>query len=143
MLRTSLGSLVVLVLCLGVLLGSDKDDKQGKDKHKGHHRRATITKVDPEHHTVTVRMKNRQGKEEERTFRLAEDIRYLDSTGRVAAVDVFRSGDEVLVVEREGRLVEMKQHNKGQHAGTKSGQKPGEKSGGSSGDKSGEKSGGK
>ena len=130
MLRMSLCSVAVLVLCLGTLLGSNKDNKQGKDKHKGHHRQATITKVDPEHHTVTVRMKNKQGKEQERTFRLTEDIRYVDSTGRVAAVDVFRSGDEVLVVEREGRLVEMKQHNKGQHTGEKSGQKSGEKSGG-------------
>ncbi len=130
MLRTSLCSVAVLVLCLGTLLGSNKDNKQGKDKHKGHHRQATITKVDPEHHTVTVRMKNKQGKEEERTFRLAEDIRYLDSTGRVAAVDVFRSGDEVLVVEREGRLVEMKQHHKGRNAGGKSGETAGDKSGG-------------
>lgn len=72
------------------------------------HAEATITKVDPKAGTVTVRMKDKNGKDVERTFHLTEDVEYLDSTGRVATLDVFRSGDEILVVESEGKLQAMK-----------------------------------
>ncbi|HLJ94589.1 MAG TPA: hypothetical protein VKU02_15490 [Gemmataceae bacterium] len=72
------------------------------------HAEATITKVDPRAGTVTVRMKDQNGKEVDRTFHLTEDAEYLDSSGRVATLDVFRSGDQVLVVESEGRIKAMK-----------------------------------
>ncbi len=109
MLRALLCSTAVLALCVGgAFAQATKDTKDTKDKNKGKHARATITKVDAKNGTVTVRMRNKEGKEETRTFKLAEDIRYLDSTGRVAAIDIFRSGDEVLVVEERGQLKEMK-----------------------------------
>jgi len=104
MLRTVLCSILVFALT-GLAAAADKDAKdKGQDK-KG--QKATITKVDARNHTVTVKMKDKDGKEAERTFKLTEDIRYLDSTGKVAAIDVFRSGDYVLVVEEEGRLKEL------------------------------------
>ncbi len=106
MLRALLCSTAVLALCVGGAFAQATKDT--KDKNKGKHARATITKVDAKNGTVTVRMRNKEGKEETRTFKLAEDIRYLDSTGRVAAIDIFRSGDEVLVVEERGQLKEMK-----------------------------------
>lgn len=62
--------------------------------------------------TVTLKMKDKDGKDVEKTFKLAEDIRYLDSTGRVAAIDVFQSGNEVLIVEQEGKLKEMRKGEK-------------------------------
>jgi len=74
---------------------------------------ATITKVDAKNETVTVKMKDKNGKEVERVFKLAGDIRYFDSTGRAVAIDFFRSGDLVLVVEAEGRLKEL---HKGENA---------------------------
>ncbi len=112
MLRLLVGSVAVLALCFGALLANDKTTKDTKDAkaHKGH--KATITKVDRQHGTITVRMKDKTGKRVERTFKLTEDIRYFDSTGRVAAVDVFRSGNEVLVVEEEGHLKELHQRPK-------------------------------
>jgi hypothetical protein len=111
MLRVFLGAAAVLALCAGGLVADDKD--QGKNTpQKGKHARATITKVDPKNGTVTVRMKDKQGKEVEKTFRLTEEVRYIDSTGRVAAADIFRNGDQVLVVEEEGRLKEMRKPNK-------------------------------
>jgi hypothetical protein len=108
MLRLVLSLMVVLALSVGFLAAKDNNAKDNKavTKHQ-----ATITKVDKNKGTVTVKMKNKEGKDVERTFKLAEDIRYLDSTGKVAAVDIFRSGDEVLVVEAEGRLREL--HHKG------------------------------
>ncbi len=72
---------------------------------------ATITKVDAKKGTVTVKMKS-AGRDVEKTFKLAEDIEYMDSTGRVAAVDLFTSGDLVLIVEREGKIAKMKKHDK-------------------------------
>jgi hypothetical protein len=120
MLRALLCSTAALVLCVGAALAADNKDNKDKNT-KGKQARATITKVDAKKGTVTVRMKNKEGKEETRTFRLTADVRYLDSTGKVVAIDVFRSGDEVLVVEEEGRLKEIKQPAK------KSGGAPGSK----------------
>jgi hypothetical protein len=90
-------------------------DTDNKDLKKDKGERATITDVDAKKGTITVRMKDKDGKEQTRTFRLTEDVRMFDSTGRVAAIDVFRSGDEILVVEQEGKLREVRQ-NKGKKA---------------------------
>ncbi len=114
MLRFVLSTFVVLSLGAAPLLAADtKDTKDTKNQHK-----ATITKVDAKNGTVTVRMKDKDGKDVERTFKLTEDIRYFDSTGKAVAVDVFRSGNEVLVVEAEGRLKEMRQKDQTQNAQT-------------------------
>jgi hypothetical protein len=113
MLRTALWSVAALVLCAGLLRADDKSAKSDKKNDKKHE--ATITKVDKTNGNLTVRMKDENGKEKERTFKLTEDIRMWDSEGHVATIDLFRSGNEVLVVEREGKLVEMKQHPKGQN----------------------------
>jgi len=72
----------------------------------------TITKVDPQQGTITVKTKNKQGKEVEKTFTLVEDAEYLDSSGHVAALDVFRSGDKVLIIEGEGHLKGMKKSSR-------------------------------
>ena len=67
----------------------------------------TITKVDPREGTVTVKMADKKGKEVEKHFRLTDDIEYFDSTGRVITVDVFQSGDEVLIIEMEGKIKKL------------------------------------
>ena len=87
----------------------------------GHKHEATITKVDSKNGTVTVQMKDKNGKEVEKVFTLTGESRYLDSTGREAAMDVFQSGNEVLVVEEEGKLVQMQQ--KGKTSGEKNNEK--------------------
>ncbi len=115
MLRTALCSILMFAL-VGFVAAAEKDAKDAKDKtNKG--QKATITKVDAKNHSVTVKMKDKDGKEVEKTFKLTEDIRYLDSTGKVAAIDVFRSGDEVLVVEEEGHLKEMHKAKAGDTGG--------------------------
>jgi hypothetical protein len=68
----------------------------------------TITKVDPREGTVTVKMEDKKGKEVEKIFHLTEDVEYLDSTGRVATLDVFQCGDAVLLIEMEGKIKELK-----------------------------------
>lgn len=68
----------------------------------------TITKVDARRGTVTVKMENERGMDVEKLFQLTEDVEYLDSTGRVATLDVFECGDEVLIIEMEGKIKELK-----------------------------------
>lgn len=105
MARAVVGSLAVLVILVGGLMADDKtDQKTNKGDHKT---KATITKVDKAKHTITVQMKDKNGKDVEKTFKLAEDIRMVDETGKVAAIDVFESGNDVLVLEREGQLREI------------------------------------
>ncbi len=77
--------------------------------------RARITKVDAANGTVTVKTKS-GGKDVERTYELAEDIEYLDGTGTAATIDVFTSGDRVLIVECDGEITQMK---KGDATGSK------------------------
>jgi len=97
-------TLSLAVGVLGLCVAAEKADTKSGDK-KGNE--ATITKVDQKNHTITVRMKDAQGKEVEKTFKLTEDVRYLDSTGKVAAIDVFQSGNQVLIVEEQGKLKEV------------------------------------
>jgi putative membrane protein len=111
MLRTYLS--VTMVLVLAALVGTAA--QQNKEK-SGKGQQATITKVDAKNRSVTVKMKDKNGKETERTFKLTDDIRYFDSTGKVAAIDVFRSGDYVLVVEADGRLTELRSDRDGKSA---------------------------
>jgi uncharacterized protein YigE (DUF2233 family) len=98
----------------GKLVEIEREHAKGtaETAKKGHKHEATITKVDAKNGTVTVQMKDKNGKEIEKTFTLTGESRYLDSTGREAAMDVFQSGNEVLVVEEQGKLVQMQQKDK-------------------------------
>jgi hypothetical protein len=86
---------------------------------------ATITHIDAKKGTIEVKMRDHDGKDVDKTFHLTEDAEYFDSTGNVAVMDVFRSGDQVLIVESEGKIKEMKKDDKSHSgvAGKKNGQK--------------------
>lgn len=90
-----------LLCTTGLRAEDDKDKKTDKQV------RARIVKVDRDKGTVTLKLKMGD-KEVEKTFKLAESIRYLDSTGKVAAVDIFKADDYVLVVEAEGKISRMR-----------------------------------
>jgi uncharacterized protein (TIGR03067 family) len=104
MLHRVLSLLAILGVCAASLAAADdkKDTKKGDAPAK-----ATITKVDAKAGTITVKMKGKDGKEVETTFKLTEDIRYFDSTGKAVAIDVFQAGNDVLVIEAEGKLKEV------------------------------------
>ena len=87
----------------------EKDGKVAEIKKSDE---ATITKIDPQAGAVTLKMRDNNGKETEKTFNLVEDAEYIDSTGRVATLNVFRSGDQVLVIEGEGKVTSMKKSDK-------------------------------
>jgi hypothetical protein len=111
------------------VLITEKDGKLMELREGKEHARATITKVDAKNGTVTVMMPDKSGKEVEKTFRLTGESEYADSTGRVATLDVFQSGDEVLIVEEEGMIKELKKDAKGpgDHGKTPRTSTPGQK----------------
>jgi uncharacterized protein YigE (DUF2233 family) len=113
-------SAAVLAFLVCGLLAADKDNDAAKNKSGQH---ATITKVDAKNGTVTVRMKDHNGKEVKKTFHLTGEVQMFDDNGKVLRatdLDFFRSGDYVLVVEREGKLREI---HKEKHATTGTDQK--------------------
>ena len=83
-------------------------EKDGKVTELRKEAEAKITKVDSKAGTITVQMTDENGKNVEKTFRLVEDSEYIDSTGRVAVLDVFQSGDDILLIEGDGRIKSMK-----------------------------------
>ncbi|HLW65561.1 MAG TPA: hypothetical protein VKS79_09605 [Gemmataceae bacterium] len=122
MLRASFCSLAVLfVFTLGAVRADDT--KNSKDKKET---KATITKVDPKAGTITVKMKDKEGKETERTFKLESEVQMFDDNGkaiRAADISVFRSGEYVLFVEREGKIPEIHKDRNG----NKDQKKPGDR----------------
>jgi uncharacterized protein YigE (DUF2233 family) len=112
MLRAFICSAAVMLLT-GVVVLAQTETKDFNKDQKGNQHEATITSVDPQSHTVTVRMKDDTGKEVTRTFRLTGEVRMLDSEGNAAAIEVFRSGNEVLVIEEKGKLTEIRKAKTG------------------------------
>ncbi len=106
MFRSMLWSVVILGAC-ACLVVADKVKSVSKDETDKDAKEAQITKIDAKKGTVTVKMQSR-GKEVEKTFKLAEDIEYMDSAGKVATAEIFTSGDLVLVVERAGEITKLK-----------------------------------
>ncbi len=114
MFRAFLSSMVVVAfLAAGIVRSDDAKDQKNSADQQG--RKATITKVDKQGGNLTVKMKDKNGKEVEKTLKLTQDIRMVDSTGRVVAIDVFQTGNEILVVEREGKLSEIRQRKNQQN----------------------------
>jgi len=68
----------------------------------------TVVSVDAKKGEIVLKYADAQGKGQEKTFRLTDDIRFLDETGRVVKLDVFRAGQDALVVESEGKLKELR-----------------------------------
>ena len=68
----------------------------------------TVTHVDAAKGAIAVKYTDGTGKTLEKTYQLTEDVRIFDETGRLGNIAVFQSGDEVLLVESEGRLREVR-----------------------------------
>lgn len=106
--------LPALALCAGILVAAE--DKAGKDKDASTPSAARIVKVDAKNGTITLRMKDLQGKEVKKTFHLTQDVRMVDETGGVVTIDIFEDDEDALIVEREGRLVELRRPTRAHRA---------------------------
>jgi uncharacterized protein (TIGR03000 family) len=82
-------------------------DKEQPQKDFPQHTRVTITKIDAKKGEITVKYTDDKGKEEQ-TFKLTRDVNIFDETGRNAAIDVFESGDEALILAAQGQLKELR-----------------------------------
>src|SRR6516165_400500 len=79
-------------------------DKSGTDKPTT----VTITKVDAQKGEITAKYEDENGKSQTKTLHLTRDVRLLDETGRVVQLDVFESGNDALVLESGGKVVEVR-----------------------------------
>jgi Ca2+-binding EF-hand superfamily protein len=104
--RSLLAGLVVLILLVGHLRGAQ--DKEQPQKDFPEHTRAIITKIDAKKGEISVKYTDDKGKEEHKTFKLTPDVKIFDETGRVAAVDIFESGDEALILAAQEQLKELR-----------------------------------
>jgi hypothetical protein len=100
-LLATLGTLTALVLFTsGLRAGDPQDDKP---------QRAEITKVDQGAQTLTVKLRDKDGKEMEKTFKLAGEAKCYKADGTAAELNVFRSGDQIVLLARKGEVSELRQ----------------------------------
>jgi Ca2+-binding EF-hand superfamily protein len=104
--RSLLAGLGVLILLVGNVHAAQ--DKEQPQKDFPRHTRVTITKIDAKKGEITVKYTGDKGKEEHKTFKLTRDVKIFDETGRIAAIDVFESGDEALILAAQGHLKELR-----------------------------------
>ena len=67
---------------------------------------ATISKIDAQKHWLTVKTMDKNGKEQEQTLQLSNDVKFLSAAGKDAKADSFKSGDDVCVMEKDGKVTE-------------------------------------
>jgi hypothetical protein len=113
MLRKLGTSVVLALLVVGLALAQERQaDQKGQ---QGKPTQATITKVDPAKNTVTLKMRDQTGKDTERTLNLKDDnIRLYDEGGKLATADRFKTGTQVWVIEKDGKISELRQARPGQ-----------------------------
>jgi hypothetical protein len=102
MLRVLFCSIAAVALFLGGLSAEEKNKKASQPQQ------ATITKIDSDKHTITLRIKDKDGKKAvEKTFELAGDVRLYDQAGKVTKMEVFQVGVLILAIEKEGKIIEL------------------------------------
>lgn len=106
-LQTSVVALAAALLFAGALLADDRGKVSPASAQSA---QMTITKVDAKKGEITVKYAGENGKPVLRTFQLTDDTRLIDETGRVVKIDVFESGQDVLVIESEGKLKSLRRH---------------------------------
>ena len=103
MMRASVAAVAVLFVWGSVLPAADDQPVRG-----------TIARVDVTRGTVTVRIGGRDGREFEKTFRFGDDTRATDEAGKDVSVQIFRPGDRVRLLERDGKLRELRRERRAQ-----------------------------
>src|SRR5262249_4856658 len=103
--RSLLAGLLLILLVGNLRTAQDKEQPQ---KDFPQYTRVTITKIDAKKGEITVKYTDDKGKEEHKTFKLTRDVKIFDETGRIAAIDVFESGDAALILAAQGQLKEMR-----------------------------------
>lgn len=106
-------SRIGLVCSLVVALVCGLASAQEKKEERPNKAIATVIKSDADKHTITVKWKNKEGKEEEKTLEVKDKIKLIGEDGKVAAeADFFKglvAGEELLVlVAADGKVTEIR-----------------------------------
>lgn len=110
MLRVNLYSVALLAALSPVAYAADTKSEDDKDqKNKSIH--ATISKIDSQKHTLTVNSTDDKGKKHEKTLQLTSDVKYLNAMGKEAKADTFKSGDDVCLHEKDGKVTEIRKES--------------------------------
>ena len=105
MLRPVLGFLTFLAVL--VMLADSPLTAQDKKGGKKNNHEATIIKVDTKGHSIEVDIHEKGGKKKKQHFKLAESVTIKDAQGHVIKLEVFKKGDQVKIVETEGKVHEL------------------------------------
>jgi Ca2+-binding EF-hand superfamily protein len=101
----------MLSLCGLVLAGgrAAAADEPKKDADKADRPvDAVVVAVNAVDHKVTVKLQDADGKEIEKTFTLEDAARLLDDAGKAVRLDDLKSGDEITVLLKAGKLAELR-----------------------------------
>jgi Ca2+-binding EF-hand superfamily protein len=95
--------------CVGLFAGDLAGQERNRsDQGAGQPTTVTITRIDPLKGEMEVRYKDGNGNAQTKVLRLNSEVRLLDETGRPVRVDAFESGSDALVVEKGGKLHEVR-----------------------------------
>lgn len=90
----------------------DLPPRAARTEENVHREFAIVVRSDGAKHTLTVKMKGREGKEHERTIELKEGIKMIGEDGKEDQQAEFlkglEGGEQILIVERERRIVELR-----------------------------------
>jgi len=103
---TTLGAVIALAFLIGGLRADDPADNDNKPQ------RGEIANVDSGAGTLTVKLRDKDGKEVEKTFKLTREAKYFNPNGKAAELNVFRSGDQIVLLARKGEVNELRQAGK-------------------------------
>lgn len=93
----------VALLAATPALARAADEPRGGPPHA-----ATVTAVDPQHNTITLRVVGDDGRAVERTFALSGDTPLYAGKARVTRTDQIKVGGLVLTLERHGKIAELR-----------------------------------
>ena len=103
MLRTIFCTVAALAVSVSTLTAADAPKKDRPHT-------ATVVKVDADNNTLIVKMRGKDGKEQERTLEVKEGVRL---TGLEAGTEFkladLKPGAMIEVIEKDGKLTELRQ----------------------------------
>ena len=102
--------MLVAVVTIRLAAADDTKDQTNKDKS---HDRGKIVSIDAKKGSVTISVKNENGQRSAKTFQLASDARFLDDHGQSLQSNSFQAGDRVCIVEKDGKISELKKEPRG------------------------------
>jgi len=112
MLRSFFYSMVLLLLPPLLGAAAEAEDKKEDKPIRFQGSYGTVVKVDADKHSVTIKVRGRDGKETEKTIELKEGVKLIGADGKEDKEAHFlkglHAGEHVMVMEKEGKVVEIR-----------------------------------